>query len=73
MEESRKAFQQWFEADAFPAESDWFKLDEDGEYDHAHTWIAWKAWQAAKHWPNPPESIPRAELTGEQLRAAYGA
>jgi len=45
----REAFEQWFEADAMPAESDWFARDalDNDEYDHVQVQFAWKGWQAA--------------------------
>jgi len=45
--ELRRQFEEWYEADAMPAEADWFKRYEDGEYYHSHTHDAWKAWQEA--------------------------
>jgi hypothetical protein len=46
-DEERKAFEEWFEADAMPLEhSNWFRRDEDGEYEIysvAHAWDGWKA------------------------------
>jgi hypothetical protein len=46
MDVEREAFQEWYEADAMPAEADWFKLDADGDYDHGPTYWAWRGWQA---------------------------
>jgi len=43
--ELRRQFEEWYEADVMPAEADWFKRYEDGEYYHSHTHDAWKAWQ----------------------------
>jgi hypothetical protein len=47
-EDSRKAFEKWYAADAMPLEhSNWFKLDADGEYEDDHVQTNWRAWQAA--------------------------
>jgi hypothetical protein len=47
--DDRARFEAWYEADAMPAEADWFKRDPDApdEYAHGMTWSAWKAWQEA--------------------------
>lgn len=44
--DEREAFEAWFEADVMPSESDWFKRNEDGEYDYSPTQCAWRGWQA---------------------------
>ena len=52
MTDPRVAFEEWYAADAMPAEADWFKRDPDDrdEYDSGTTHCAWRAWQAAiKH------------------------
>jgi hypothetical protein len=41
----RLAFQEWFEADRMPRETDWFRLDADGDYHAPASW-AWHGWQA---------------------------
>lgn len=49
---TRREFEEWYAADAMPAEADWFKRDweDPDEYDSGTTHCAWKAWQAAiKH------------------------
>lgn len=47
LEQQKKKFRDWYEAYLMPAEADWFKLDNDGEYYHADTNLVWQAWQAA--------------------------
>jgi hypothetical protein len=47
LKECRKAFEEWFEADAMPLESDWFRKDADGDYAQTHVDQSWSAWQAA--------------------------
>lgn len=45
--ESRKAFQEWYEADAMPLEANWFAMDDADEFyksDHVET--AWQGWRA---------------------------
>lgn len=49
--DSRKAFEDWFEADSFPLEhSNWFKLDEDGDYELSYVDESWHSWKAAVEW-----------------------
>lgn len=43
----RKRFEEWYEADAMPLESDWFAKGEDGNYIHDDTYCTWEIWQAA--------------------------
>ena len=49
MDKERQRFEEWYEADAMPAESNWFRRDPDApdEYDRESTCRAWQAWQAA--------------------------
>jgi len=42
----RKLFEQWYESNALPAESDWFRLEVDGDYFHSDTAAAWEGWSA---------------------------
>jgi hypothetical protein len=51
----REAFEAWYEDDAMPAESNWFKRDADGDYVIDHVDTSWYAWQA------------RAKLTTSQV------
>jgi hypothetical protein len=44
-EELRGQFEEWYEADAMPGESDWFKMKDD-EYHHLNTQNAWEGFQA---------------------------
>lgn len=49
--ESRKAFEDWFEADAMPFEhSNWFAKDEDGNYKITNVDNSWEVWKAAVDW-----------------------
>lgn len=41
----RKRFEDWFESDAMPAESDWFRLDSDGDYYYSSTEDSWCGWK----------------------------
>lgn len=45
----RSDFENWYEADSMPAESDWFKRDafDPDEYAQTCTSVAWRAWQAS--------------------------
>jgi hypothetical protein len=47
MASERRAFQEWYEADAMPLEhSNWFRVDVDGDYEIdtvRWAWIGWKA------------------------------
>jgi hypothetical protein len=45
--DDRASFEAWYEADAMPAEADWFRRYPDGEYVYEDTRDAWKVWQAA--------------------------
>jgi len=60
MSEQREAFEQWYEADCLPAESDWFKRDDDGDYWHATTSAAWAAWQARAALSSAPPNLSAA-------------
>jgi hypothetical protein len=48
--EERKHFEEWFEADSMPLESNWFKRDKDfpERYEYNRTQWAWEGWKAAK-------------------------
>ncbi len=47
MDKERKAFEQWFEADAYPLEhSNWFRVDGDGDYEIDSVAQAWRGWCA---------------------------
>lgn len=48
MDKMREEFEAWFEADSMPLESNWFKKDDDDDYDHMPTYYAWRAWQASR-------------------------
>lgn len=43
-----KKFEEWYEADAMPLESNWFKRDPkySDDYDNGTTQTAWEGWQA---------------------------
>jgi len=43
--DERSCFEEWYEADAMPGESDWFKMKDD-EYHHLNTQNAWEGFQA---------------------------
>lgn len=45
MSDIRKQFEDWFEAEAMPAEANWFARDEDGFYKLAHVQRVWEAWE----------------------------
>lgn len=48
---SRRAFEEWFEADAMPLEhSNWFAKNEDGDYKISHVDSSWEAWKAGVDW-----------------------
>lgn len=49
MEAVRRQFEKWYEADAMPAESDWFTRDADDPdmYELDSVQHCWAAWQAA--------------------------
>ena len=42
----RAKFQEWFEANSMPGESDWFQLDADGDYEFDPTYHSWMGWMA---------------------------
>jgi hypothetical protein len=46
--EERRRFEEWFEADAMPLESDWFRRDPDApdEYASPSVQCAWRGWAA---------------------------
>jgi hypothetical protein len=46
--DQRERFEAWYAAWSMPAESDWFRKEEDGEYFWPTTHNAWYAWQAAE-------------------------
>ena len=48
MDKMQEEFEAWFEADSMPLESNWFKKDDDDDYDHMPTYYAWRAWQASR-------------------------
>lgn len=56
---SRKAFEDWYEADAMPFETGWFIRDEDGDYLLPAVDNAWDGWQAAIAWKNKEDSHPK--------------
>lgn len=60
-QDSRAEFEAWYEADAMPAEADWFarEKDEPSEYKNADTASAWRGWQAARRAPATP--VPLSE------------
>lgn len=48
-EQERKAFEAWFDADATAygcEHSNWFRKDEDGDYEIDHVGWAWNGWKA---------------------------
>lgn len=64
IEIERKAFEVWFEADAMPAEANWFERDADGDYDFPTTQCSWDGWLARaeqSQW-RPIESAPVDKL-----------
>jgi len=59
MDKCRKFFEEWYEADAMPAESGWFIRDEaDPEfYKLDHTQAAWEGWEACWYLLTPDELL----------------
>lgn len=49
-QDSRAQFEAWYEANAMPAEADWFRRDPSSqdEYLHEDTRDAWKVWKASR-------------------------
>jgi len=59
-EQDRKAFEEWFEADAYPLEhSNWFRRDPDhpDEYFSSPVQNAWEAWEAAIRYQTTPSGL----------------
>lgn len=64
VELSRKDFEDWYEADAYPCELSYrFSKDGDGDYTYSETASQWRAWQAASS-----RSILREVVEDEQAR-----
>jgi hypothetical protein len=46
-EKIRSDFEEWYECDALPLEhSNWFRRNEEGEYDMLDVYSSWHAWKA---------------------------
>lgn len=69
----RAEFEAWYEADAMPAEADWFarEKDEPSEYKNADTASAWRGWQAARRAPAAP--VPQIAEVQDSLVAISAA
>ncbi len=47
LEAEQRAFENWYEADAMPLEhSNWFRCDNDGDYELDYVHWAWRGWLA---------------------------
>ncbi len=72
----RRDFEDWFESDSMPLESDWFRRDEDARdlYDISYVQHAWNGYQAGRKHAERELAALRAEYeTAVTTGMAYAA
>lgn len=66
----RKQFEEWFEDEAMPLESNWFAKDSDGDYINSSVAHAWDGWKARAKRTSPDEArIQKLEAENKALKA----